>query len=150
MADTAVTGQRFRARSALLVSPPGHPALLRRGAAARGGRSALLPALARAGVAFLLAAAGTRFLAAARFLVDRRPGARLRLLLADAAILIAFGDVLRLALLLAGIRAFVSARHLPSPSRPRAARQRLLVRAVPNVKHVAAIGQPAKSISRDD
>src|SRR4051812_26937962 len=101
--------------SAVRLVPAGLPALLRGGAAAFGGAlgrgAALAAAFPRARVALLPAAAGARFLAAARFLVDRRPGAGARFLLGNALVLIAFGDMLGLALLLVGIFAFVALRH---------------------------------------
>src|SRR5690606_5884684 len=80
------------------------PALLRCGGTlfAALARPALPAALARRGMAFLLAAARARFLAAARFLVHRRPGAAFGLLVARPAFFIAFLDMLGLALLLVG------------------------------------------------
>jgi hypothetical protein len=59
----------------------------------------------------LVATPGAGFLAAAAFLVDRRPGAAFGLLLGDAAVLIAFLDMFGLALLFVGVAALVAARH---------------------------------------
>lgn len=59
-----------------------------------------------------LAAARSRLVAAARFLVDRRPGARLGFLGRRAAILIAVGDMFGFALLFVGVRVLVSTGHV--------------------------------------
>ena len=64
------------------------------------GVSAQTPAFARRGMADFLAATGATLLAAAGLLVDRCPGAPLGFVRRDAALLVAFLDVLRLALLL--------------------------------------------------
>src|SRR5262249_58419616 len=58
------------------------------------------------------AAAGAALLAAAGLLVDGGPGTPLRFLVRDATLLVAFLDVLRLALLLAGVARLVAAWHL--------------------------------------
>src|SRR5690606_30445254 len=107
--------------SAVPATAAGFPALLRGRAALRVAlrRAALATTLAAGGVAFLAAAARAGLLAAARFLVHRRPGAALGLLVADAAILIAFLDMFGLALLLVGIAALVAAGHGVSPFRER-------------------------------
>jgi hypothetical protein len=64
-------------------------------------------------VGVLHAAARTALVAAAGLAVDRRPRAPFGFLLADAALLVAFLDVLGLALLLVGVSRFVSTRHDP-------------------------------------
>src|SRR5690606_20948888 len=89
--------------------------LARRFGPRRRRRAALPAALARRRLAGLLAAAGPRLLAAAGRLVDRGPGATLRLFLADAALLVALLDVAGLALLLRGVARLVAARHDRSP-----------------------------------
>ena len=66
------------------------------------GRRALPPLLRRAGV-HGLAAARAALLAAAGFLVHRGPGAPLGLVRGDAALLVAFLDVLGLPFLLVGV-----------------------------------------------
>jgi hypothetical protein len=58
-----------------------------------------------------MAAAGAAFLAAARFLVDGRPGAPLGFAFRHAAFLVALLDMARLALLLAGVTRFAALRH---------------------------------------
>src|SRR5687768_16732948 len=58
-----------------------------------------------------LAAARAGQIAAARFLVDGRPGAPFGVRLGNALLLIAFLDVLGLALLLVGVGALVAAGH---------------------------------------
>src|SRR5690606_19815496 len=70
-------------------------------------------------------------LAAAGFLVHRGPGAALRFLAADAAILVAFFDMFGLALLLVGIAALVASRHGCSPL-PRPPDQRAKPLCVPH------------------
>src|SRR5215469_8596520 len=98
-------------------------ALARRRALLGGGRALgvrprslrLAPALRRRGVALLLAAARAALLAAAAFLVDGRPGAPLGFLVGNAALLVALGDVVGLALLLVGVLRFVAARHREPP-----------------------------------
>src|SRR5581483_7536841 len=82
-----------------------------RGRTARRSAAADASALARGGVARRLAAARAALLAAAGLLVDRGPGAPLGLAPADAALLVAFLDVLGLALLLAGIARLIPAGH---------------------------------------
>src|SRR2546428_4859861 len=90
--------------------------LLRRGAAG-GGRSgcrslpAGLAAPPRGRMALGLAASGAALLAAAALLVDRGPGPAFRFLLGHAPGLVAFLDVLRLALLLVGVAGLVAPRH---------------------------------------
>jgi len=58
-----------------------------------------------------MAPAGAGLVAAARFLVHRRPSAALSFFVADAAILIAFLDMRGLALLLIGIFVLVTPWH---------------------------------------
>jgi hypothetical protein len=58
-------------------------------------------------VALRFAAAGSRLLAAARLLVDGRPGATLGFLVAGPALLVALLDMLGLALLLVRVAALV-------------------------------------------
>src|SRR4051812_39498064 len=83
-------------------------------------RAALRPRLAAlaAGATFsarglvpLLAAPRAALLAAAGLFVDGGPGAALGLFLTDAAALVAFLDVGRLALLFSAVRGLVAARH---------------------------------------
>jgi len=57
-------------------------------------------------------AGAARLLAAAIILVHRRPGAPFGLLPGDAALLIALGDMVGLALLLVGIFTFIASGHL--------------------------------------
>src|SRR3954469_5961051 len=90
---------RGPARSGLATARAADPA------AALGGNIGVLDAAARAA---LVAAAG--------FLVDGRPGAPLGFLRADAALLVAFLDMLGLAFLLVGVARFVTAGHAASPS----------------------------------
>src|SRR5690606_26459695 len=71
----------------------------------------LFTALMRSGVAGLRAATRARFLAAAIVLVHRRPGAALGFVLAHALFLVAFLDMLGLALLLVGIGGFIALGH---------------------------------------
>src|SRR5512144_912259 len=87
----------------------------RRRGATGSGASAQTPAFARGGVADFLAATGAALLAAAGLLVDRRPGAPLGFIRRDAALLVAFLDVLRLAFLLVSVTRFVAAGHDVSP-----------------------------------
>src|SRR5690606_18831776 len=70
----------------------------------------------RTDVRVLPSAPRARLVAAARFLVHRRPGVALSLLFRRAALLVAFGDMLGLALLLVGVLVIVSAWHGLSPS----------------------------------
>src|SRR5437762_13620779 len=80
-------------------------------------RAALLAALVGRRVAGVLAAArAAGLLAAAVVLVDRRPGPPLGLLLGDAALFVAFGDVVGLALLLVGVLRLVALGHGRPPS----------------------------------
>src|SRR5262249_33814481 len=83
---------------------------LRRGARRRGG-PALLAAPLAGDVRVGLAAAAARLVAAARLLVDRRPGAALGLPLGDAAALVPLGDVLGLPLLLISVFRLVAPWH---------------------------------------
>src|SRR4051794_6008088 len=79
---------------------------------ARGrGLAAELAALVRGGMTGRFAATRAGFLAAPVVLVDGRPGAALGLLLGDAALLVALGDMVGLPLLLVGVFGFVAARH---------------------------------------
>ncbi|KQU95994.1 hypothetical protein ASD00_19765 [Ensifer sp. Root31] len=64
---------------------------------------------------FLVTATRTGLVAATTFLVDSSPGPPLRFVLRNTAVLIAFFDMLSLALLLVGISGFVAARHQISP-----------------------------------
>src|SRR5579863_10646122 len=69
----------------------------------------------------LAAARAAGFLAAAVVLVDRGPGAALGLFLRYALVFVAFGNVVRLTLLLVGVFGFVAAGHgnlLPSLNTP--------------------------------
>src|SRR4029453_15379708 len=91
-----------------VIALAGGGCLLRRGRACGWGSGSCClttepPALARRGMAFGLAAAGPTLLAAAAFLVDRRPGAALGPLLRNATGLIALGYVVGLAFLLVGV-----------------------------------------------
>src|ERR1700737_4602385 len=63
------------------------------------------------------AAARAALVAAAGFLVDRRPRAPFGFLLADAAMLVSFLDVFGLTFLFVGIAGFVAARHDRLPQR---------------------------------
>lgn len=73
------------------------------------GFAALFATLAGCRLAGVLALArSTGLHTAAIVLVDGRPGTALRLLFRDAAILIAFGDVIGLAFLLVGVFGFVT------------------------------------------
>src|SRR5262245_65787942 len=101
--------------------------LLRRGRPRRSrpigrGRAAEAAALAAGGVRFLLAPSAARLLPAAGLLVDGGPGPPLRLPGGDAALLVPLGDVLGLALLLAGVGGLVSTWHVCS-FHPSAGRQ---------------------------
>src|SRR2546423_650077 len=77
----------------------------------RGRGAAQFAALVAGGVRLLLAPAGAGLLAAARLLVDRRPGPALRLPLGDAPALVALLDVLGLALLLVRVLGLVAPWH---------------------------------------
>src|SRR5690606_5155991 len=86
---------------------PGFPTLLCgcRTLLARLACAALAAAFARAFVRVFFPAPGTGLVAAARFLVHRRPGATLGFLLGNAAVFVSFGDMLGLTLLLVGVAA---------------------------------------------
>jgi hypothetical protein len=68
-------------------------------------------AFLRRRMVFFGPAAGAALLPAVRFLVHGRPSAPFGLLLRNAAVFVAFLDVLGLALLLAGVTGFVAAGH---------------------------------------
>src|ERR1044072_9763275 len=93
--------------------PTGSPALLGRCAAFRMALAgpALLTAFSCGLVVFFLAAARSALLAAARYLVDGRPGPALSFFVGYAAFLVTLFDVLSLALLLVGVAALVSSWH---------------------------------------
>src|SRR5690606_1154958 len=76
------------------------------------------PAARGRDVGVFLAAARARLVAAAALLVDGRPRAGLGGFLRSSAFLVAFGDVLGLALLLVGVLVLVSSGHLATPLRP--------------------------------
>jgi hypothetical protein len=63
-------------------------------------------------VIFLLPSAGAALLAAVGLLVDGRPSSTLSLVVGDASLLVAFFDVLSLALLLVRVAGFIAARHV--------------------------------------
>src|SRR5262245_29142767 len=109
--DRAATGRSARgaplARRGRLIGG----CLAGRGRPSRCRASAEPSTLARGDLGVGHAAPGPALVAAAFLLVDGRPGAPLGFLLADAALLVAFLDVLRLALLAVGVLRFVAARH---------------------------------------
>jgi hypothetical protein len=78
-------------------------------------------------VAVLLAASRAGLVAAARLLVHRCPGTAFGLFVADTAILIAFLDMLGLALLLVGIFILVALGHHASPVDARRPFKRILI-----------------------
>src|SRR5688572_13284279 len=83
----------------------------------RGGLLATLAtAFARGCLGRLLAVAGAALLAAAAFLVGGSPGARLGFLRRHAALLVALGDLLSLALLLACVGPLAAACHAATSS----------------------------------
>src|SRR5439155_15762158 len=89
----------------------------------RGGRTgsrrlaAELSSLARGSVAFRLAAPRSALLAAAALLVDGRPSPPFGFLLGDPARLVALGDMIGFALLLAGVFGLVTTWHDHPPLR---------------------------------
>jgi succinate dehydrogenase hydrophobic anchor subunit len=65
---------------------------------------------------FRFASAGPALLPAVGLLVHRRPGSAFRLFVRNTAVLVAFLDVFGLALFLARVTEFVSARHWLLPT----------------------------------
>src|SRR5262249_49601799 len=105
-----------RVRAGAPASLAGRRRLLRGGGARRGrsvrrSRSALVATLAARRVRLVLTPAAARLLAAAGFPVNGRPGAALRLAGRHPAVLVPFGDVLRLAFLLARVLRLFASRH---------------------------------------
>jgi len=103
-----------------------------------------------AGALFTLAAAGAAFLAAAGHLVDGGPGAPLGLVFWDAALFVAFLDVLGLALLLVGVARFVAAGHGSPPKLRLLFEQRRFARHVPMPRRSAAPAQNEKGPGGED